>query len=49
MIEDSVRYLKEQGKEVIYDAEHFFDGYTRTIQNMPFQLLPLQKKEVLTF
>jgi 2-isopropylmalate synthase len=28
MIEDSVRYLKEQGKEVIYDAEHFFDGYT---------------------
>ena len=28
MIEDSVRFLKEQGKEVIYDAEHFFDGYT---------------------
>ena len=28
MIEDTVRYLKEQGKEVIYDAEHFFDGYT---------------------
>jgi 2-isopropylmalate synthase len=27
MIEDSVRYLCEQGKEVIYDAEHFFDGY----------------------
>ena len=27
MIEDSVRYLKEQGKEVIYDAEHFFDGH----------------------
>ena len=27
MIEDSVRYLKEQGKEVIYDAEHFYDGY----------------------
>ncbi len=27
MIEDSVRYLKEQGKEVVYDAEHFFDGY----------------------
>ena len=27
MIEDTVRYLKEQGKEVIYDAEHFFDGY----------------------
>ena len=27
MIEDTVRYLKEQGKEVIYDAEHFFDGF----------------------
>ena len=27
MIEDSVSYLKEQGKEVIYDAEHFYDGY----------------------
>jgi 2-isopropylmalate synthase len=27
MIADSVRYLKSQGREVIYDAEHFFDGY----------------------
>jgi 2-isopropylmalate synthase len=27
MIQESVRYLKEQGKEVVYDAEHFFDGY----------------------
>jgi 2-isopropylmalate synthase len=27
MIEDSVRFLKSQGREVIYDAEHFFDGY----------------------
>jgi 2-isopropylmalate synthase len=27
MISDSVRFLKEHGKEVIYDAEHFFDGY----------------------
>ena len=27
MIGDSVRYFKERGKEVIYDAEHFFDGY----------------------
>jgi 2-isopropylmalate synthase len=27
MIEDSVRYLVSQGREVIYDAEHFFDGY----------------------
>ncbi len=27
MIGDSVRFFKEHGKEVIYDAEHFFDGY----------------------
>jgi Isopropylmalate/homocitrate/citramalate synthases len=27
MIRDSVAYLKLHGKEVIYDAEHFFDGY----------------------
>jgi 2-isopropylmalate synthase len=26
MIEDSVRHLVAQGREVIYDAEHFFDG-----------------------
>nr|WP_122012569.1 citramalate synthase [Maliibacterium massiliense] len=27
MIGDSVRFLKDCGKEVIFDAEHFFDGY----------------------
>ena len=27
MISDSVRYLKQQGLEVVFDAEHFFDGY----------------------
>lgn len=27
MIEDTVAYIKSHGKEVIYDAEHFFDGY----------------------
>jgi len=27
MIADSVGYLKGWGREVIYDAEHFFDGY----------------------
>ncbi len=26
-IADTVRYLKSRGKEVIYDAGHFFDGY----------------------
>jgi len=27
MIRDTTAYLKENGREVIYDAEHFFDGY----------------------
>lgn len=27
MIFESVKYLKSKGKEVVYDAEHFFDGY----------------------
>jgi 2-isopropylmalate synthase len=27
MIRDTVSYLKSHGREVIYDAEHFFDGY----------------------
>jgi 2-isopropylmalate synthase len=27
MIADSVAYCKAQGREVLYDAEHFFDGY----------------------
>ena len=27
MIEASLAYLKSKGKEIIYDAEHFFDGY----------------------
>ncbi|MEJ2660975.1 MAG: citramalate synthase [Desulfobacteraceae bacterium] len=27
MIRDSIAFLKSHGREVIYDAEHFFDGY----------------------
>jgi len=27
MIEDTIRLAKREGKEVVYDAEHFFDGY----------------------
>ncbi|HEY9674028.1 MAG TPA: citramalate synthase [Waterburya sp.] len=27
MIQDSIEYLKSQGRRVIYDAEHWFDGY----------------------
>jgi 2-isopropylmalate synthase len=27
MIQESVAYMKAHGKEVVFDAEHFFDGY----------------------
>ncbi len=27
MIEDTLRFFKDKGKEIIYDAEHYFDGY----------------------
>ena len=27
MVADTVRYLKAHGRQVFYDAEHFFDGY----------------------
>lgn len=27
MIEESIAYLRERGKRVVYDAEHFFDGF----------------------
>ncbi len=27
MIRDSLSFLKSEGREVLYDAEHFFDGY----------------------
>jgi len=27
MISDSIRFLRKAGREVIYDAEHYFDGY----------------------
>ncbi len=27
LIFDTVKFLKDHGREVIYDAEHFFDGY----------------------
>ncbi|WP_209466601.1 citramalate synthase [Symbiobacterium terraclitae] len=29
MIRESVAYLKRQGREVVYDAEHLFDGFRR--------------------
>src|SRR3982751_4485705 len=27
LIAETVKYLKDHGREVVYDAEHFFDGY----------------------
>lgn len=29
IIEDTIFYLREKGKRVFFDAEHFFDGYKR--------------------
>lgn len=42
VISDSVSYLKKQGIEVVYDAEHFFDGYRR---NAPYALASLKAAE----
>src|SRR5437016_5850693 len=28
LIGETVKFLKDHGKEVVYDAEHFFDGYS---------------------
>jgi 2-isopropylmalate synthase len=39
MIRDSVAYLKSRNLEVIYDAEHFFDGFRA---NRPYALKTLQ-------
>ncbi|HUV24689.1 MAG TPA: citramalate synthase, partial [Methanomassiliicoccales archaeon] len=29
MVEESIRYLKRNGKQVIFDAEHFLDGWKK--------------------
>ena len=42
MIEDSVAFLKAAGLEVVYDAEHFFDGYK---ENPEYALATLQAAE----
>ncbi|WP_199621056.1 citramalate synthase [Paenibacillus alkalitolerans] len=42
MIFDSVRYLKSSGLEVIYDAEHFFDGYK---ENREYALATIKRAE----
>src|SRR5579863_10206464 len=43
LISDTVRYLKEHGKEVVYDAEHFFDGY-KAGRDFAFRTLEAAKK-----
>ncbi|MFC4768617.1 citramalate synthase [Effusibacillus consociatus] len=42
MIYDSVKFLKSHGLEVIFDAEHFFDGYKA---NSTYALETLKKAE----
>ncbi|MFA6321243.1 MAG: citramalate synthase [Candidatus Omnitrophota bacterium] len=42
MIEDSIKFLKANGKIVFYDAEHFFDGYR---QNRDYALKTLKAAE----
>ncbi len=39
MISDSVKFLRSKGKKVIYDAEHFFDGY---LHNREYALKTLE-------
>jgi 2-isopropylmalate synthase len=39
LISETVAYLKAHGKELIYDAEHFFDGY---FANRDYALLTLE-------
>ncbi len=43
LIYDSLHYLKQKGKEVIFDAEHFFDGFKH---NHKYALEVLKTAEV---
>lgn len=43
MVADSIAFLKGEGKEVFFDAEHFFDGYRR---NPEFSLAVLEAAAV---
>ncbi|MFN7920921.1 MAG: hypothetical protein U0Q16_12535 [Bryobacteraceae bacterium] len=42
LIYETVRFLKDHGKEVVYDAEHFFDGY---LHNKDFALRTLEQAQ----
>lgn len=43
LIQDSVAYIRVNGREVIYDAEHFFDGYKADAEYAVNTLLAAQK------
>ena len=43
MVADSIEFLKSEGREVFFDAEHFFDGYRR---NPEFSLAVLEAAAV---
>lgn len=42
MIEDSCRFFSEKGRRIIFDAEHFFDGY---VENPDYSLACLAAAE----
>src|ERR1700719_682031 len=42
LISETVKYLKDHGREVVYDAEHFFDGYNA---NPDFALRTLEASQ----
>ena len=43
MIADSVAYLKELGREVVFDAEHFFDGFKANPEHAVRTLLAAER------
>lgn len=43
MVRDSIAYLKDKGLEVIFDAEHFFDGYKNN-QEYALQVLAVAEQ-----
>jgi 2-isopropylmalate synthase len=42
LISDSIRFLRQQGKTVFYDAEHFFDGFS---DNAEYALATIARAE----
>jgi 2-isopropylmalate synthase len=48
MISDTVFYLKSKGLEVIFDAEHFFDGFKQN-RNYALQVLKAAEQRTGSF